>query len=403
MKIFKYTAMRLDGQVQEGEKAAASVTALADLLQAEGYYLLREEPLSLIDRAKRWLLIDEEALIFLLRQLAFMLKSGIPMTRALTYLEKDAPKRYSKIICQDLLRGLGKGLPIQLAWRNSALNLPPEVGDWLEIGDLTGDLSHALVAAADELAERRRFRKNLQQQLFYPALVLLLLVLFFNLLIFLILPTLARTYDQLGVALPLALKPLAGLNHLFTSPGPALALALSLPLVLLAGGLWLLHQPEARKWGQGLLRQVPGLNRLLAWRLYISFAGGLGRLLQAGVGLERGLYFLSKRQHLRPIEEGIGQVVKDLYSGQPLSRAVGQLDFVPDLAGTLLYAGEQAGNLPDALLQTADYYRDRLDIEQRFLMRIIEPVAVVLLGAMVLAVALLFFLPLLGTYDRFLG
>lgn len=77
MKTFKYEAMTLNGQRIDGEKSAASIVELAAALQGEGYYLLSHRELTLLDRVRKKCFADEEALIFFLRQLAFMLQSGI--------------------------------------------------------------------------------------------------------------------------------------------------------------------------------------------------------------------------------------------------------------------------------------------------------------------------------------
>ncbi len=402
MKTFKYEAMTLNGQRIDGEKSAASIEDLAAALQEEGYYLLSHRELTLLDRVRKKCFADEEALIFFLRQLAFMLQSGISISRTLTYLQEDAPKRYIRMICEDLQKGLSKGKPLQAAWRDSALGLPAEIGDWFEIGDMMGDLSSAAQTAADELAERRHLKQSVAQQVFYPVLVLCLLLLFFNLLLFVILPTLMQTYAQLGVRLPVMMQPLAALSKLFAVPGLSFILVPLGPALFIALGIWVNLYPPARHRLWQLARRLPPVRRLLYRHLYVAFAGSLGRLLSAGVGLERALVFLQKRQFMASVGEDLGALTLALHRGMPLSRAMENLDFVPELAATLLFAGEQAGNLPQALLDTAGYYRERAEMEQRFLLRIIEPVAVVFLGAMVLAVALMFFLPLLGTYDQFL-
>lgn len=129
----------------------------------------------------------------------------------------------------------------------------------------------------------------------------------------------------------------------------------------------------------------------------------MGQMLSSGVPADDAMGAVEGYFNHSLFAEDVGQVKTVLIKGGSLSLAISEAAFVPDLAKQMLLNGERYGRMPEALLNSADYYESTLLEELGLVIRFVEPLAVAALGILVLIMALGLFLPVLDAYRLVLG
>lgn len=379
-----------DGVLERGRREAPDEAALRLAIEREGGVLLSARRLWTWPGRR----LSLETVSLFLASWAALLRSGMPLSEALALLAEGEDGQQASLSAS-FAEGLLSGESLSVLWRRHP-ELPPEVADWLRLGEARGQLAEALEQAAEECLERHQMRKRLLEQAFYPLLLLTMVVAVGLLFVLIVLPALAATLLALEAPLPGLLAwpmRLAAAWH-----------AVPLPLVILippalAGIVWLSwkRRPEARR--PALPRPV---REWWEWRIYADFALFLGRLLETGAPLPEALTLVRGQRRFRALAADIEQVQAALYRGAPFLEALDHLSILPPLARGFLANGQATGQLPEGLIASARTYSQKSAARLGWLQRLIEPVAIGILGLMVLGLALSFFLPLLDTYSGLL-
>lgn len=404
MKRYRYQALNRQGISQTGEITADNMFDAQNELARQGLYIYE------LKRCQIWQelrqlhnRLRQEQLIYFLKQLSFLLKSGVSLSETVTLLRETSTQRPLAALQSYLAESLSKGLALSTIFRQSPMRIPTLVSDWLEIGESQGDLPGIIDVIIAELSERESLKEKLFQQLFYPALVLSLLVLTGGIMIGFVLPSLAQTFLNLGVELPIYIKPvIISLSWIHRH----LLLSWSIVFIILIGILgiaWKKHQGLSLS---GYLKKVlckfSKLREITAWSIYIVFARSLQRLLSSGVHLSDAMSLLAKQNRFALVADELILIQGALREGQSFSKSLDGHWFVGDLAMQMLKTAEKTGDLPRALGETTKYYELRLERRLAMMIRIIEPTIIFLLGIFVLFLALSFFLPLLQYYQALL-
>ncbi len=405
MAKYDYEALSTEGTVVKGAVEVTDEIQLRDVLRSRNLYLYRS---SLSKRERLRTFIPErlrmDELIFLLRQLASLLNSGIALHESLVLLQKDNNRKSVSRVCQTLAEQLVLGRSLSQAFRTLTVSQASVVADWLEIGEEQGDPVSALETAADQLDDAEQLRQQFLQQLLYPFIVFLMVLGVGALLSFFVLPALAHTYLNLNVQLPFFMTPLLLIGEFFHQRSAlALMMVLVVPLALAMVLFYLWYKGTLRLRFWQMCLRLPILRRLIHHSLYIAFARSLGRLLSSGVRLSKAFDMLAHQKRFHVVLGELAQVQDALLGGSALSRAVCATTFVPQTARRMIETGEQTGTLPSMLMDSADHYERYLKRQLALLVRVIEPLSIAFLGLMVLFMALSFFLPLLQSYRAFLS
>ena len=257
-------------------------------------------------------------------QLAMALKSGVSLMDALYYMEKEQTNERMRALLGRFKEGIMAGRSLSDCVRCEKA-LPQMIGDWIAIGEKQGRLVQILEDVAAHLEQETQMKKQLQQQLLYPLVVLGAIVLV--------------------------------VHDFFAAYGGVML------LVLLVGVVWMFaarFSKENSSETHSLLREmvlsIPLLKKVCVLKVYVPFARFLGQLLSSGVPADEAISAVESYFARSLFARDINQVKTWLVQGGSLSLAISESVFVPDLAKQMLLNGERYGRMPEALLNSADYY-----------------------------------------------
>lgn len=324
-------------------------------------------------------------------QLAVTQTSGVPLYRALGML---AGMRHNTPLGRRIVevqRSISEGLTFA-----AALNLNTEV--WgsmvcalVQAGEASGSLATSFQRIATLLNSRVELRRKIVGALMYPAMVLLITVLLVSTLLVFIVPRFKDIYVSLGSDLPAMTQLVVNLS--------AHAPVLFVVLLLLAGGIvFVLYRAKRDEkiglWVDKLKLRIPVIGNLIAKGVYARVASTLASLLSSGVPLLEALEYAGAAANSHPHRLSLKAARVALSDGATFSAVLAQDGLWPDLMVQLVAVGEEAGSTPVMMERYAKRSIEEVDIAATGLTKLIEPVMMVVIGAVVGVFLLALYLPI---------
>lgn len=388
MPAFHYQALTRTGGTEKGVLQADTARAARTVLRERGLTPLAVDEVQGAAAGRSTL--SGSARLLLTRQLATLVKAGLPLDEALAASAEGA---------EGPVRTLALSLRARVmegATLAGALNDFPGSFDGLyrasvAAGEHSGRLDTVLAQLADHLERGDALRRQLIGALTYPALLLGVALLVVTGLLLYVVPQVTEVFLRTGQDLPLPTRALLGISHALAHYGPWLLPPLAL-LAALAYGLW--QRPTLRRRRHALWLRLPGLGRLIATLDTARFARTLALLGGSAVPLLEALQLASQTVRNQVLAEALNGAAARVREGVPLSRALAQTGRFPPVALRLVASGERAGRLPAMLDEAADQLERELQTVLQVATAALGPAVILLVGALVLFIVLAILLPI---------
>ena len=393
MPAWDYEAVDAQGRVARGRIDADSARGARDRLRAQGFTPvdMRESRATFGALAATRLSARELAL--LTRQWATLAQSGLPVDQALAAIAEQADSvRTAKLVTG--LRGhveAGEALPAALA--RFPRTFAPLYRGLVAAGAESGRLADVLARLADYLEARTALRQKFTVALIYPSLVTLVALGVIAVLLVYVVPQVVAVYEHSRQTLPWLTRALIATSQFLRATAWLwLVLALAVPVAL---ALALRRRAVRASWHAVLLR-VPGLGRLAGSLDTARFASTLAILVGSGTPLLRALDTASGVMRLDPLAEAARVAAARVREGMPLAAALKAQRLFPPVLVHLVASGENTGRLAAMLERAAGELERDAETRLAWLAALIQPVLIVLMGAIVLVLVLAVMLPIVS-------
>jgi len=399
--VFDYTGRNRRGEAVTGRIEGGSVDTVANQLFNNGitpidilpagasqdvFQGLRALRLRLSEG--RVSLVDQ---IFFCRQMFTLLKAGVPILQALHGLRETTQNPALAKVIGSVSEGLDAGLDL-----TGAMKRHPEIFGSLfvsmvSIGETTGSLPAAFLQLAEYLEREKETRERIKQAIRYPSFVIFAMAVAMFIINVFVIPAFAKVYGNLKVALPWATRLLIGISDFTVHNWYWILIVVLLAAV---GVRMYVQSPEGRyRWDRLKLR-LPLVGGIIFRASLGRFARALSMTLQSGVPLVQGMTVLSRAVDNEFIGERVLQMRDGIERGESISRTAAATGLFPPLVLQMFAVGEDTGAIDSLLAEVADYYDREVDYDLKNLSSAIEPILLVVIGAMVLVLALGVFLPM---------
>jgi general secretion pathway protein F/type IV pilus assembly protein PilC len=394
MPQFTYLARTPSGEDVAGSITAGSKRETLNLLAEKGVFALRVEPVR--ETAGRWRFrrrIKRRAIATNLSQLADLLQNGVPLLTALNVLAEQAAERELAVVLADVRDRVAEGASLDEAFAHH-----PKVFDELTVnmvraGSEGAFLEDALKRTADFLELQEELKWRVVGAMAYPCFLAVASALVTTVLIVFFVPKFASLFarlEQQGGGLPWATVVLLWLSDFVRSYGVFFAAALG-------GALF---------WLQSAVKTERGRATADRWKLRIPVAGPiflnsaisrfcrvLGTLLRNGVPLLKALEISSESAGNRVLARAIRASAENISSGDTLSRPLAQCGLVPRPVMAMIRVAEESNNLDSVLVNIADALDRKIARQLDVMVRLIEPMMLLVMGGVILFVLVALLLP----------
>ena len=397
MASYRYKARDKAGNAALATVEASSRSELTALLRKQGLQVVT------IEEAKGLpVLLDQLVLRFrkrtnpqevvsFTRQMALLVRSGIPLVDA---IESLAEQSFSSAF-KEILRTLGQDLRHGRSFSEALTQHPSAFTvfsvNMVKSAETAGILDQVLERLASLGEEEMEMKGRVTSALVYPVLLVFLSLAVVTFLMAFVLPKFIAIFEESEVVLPLPTRILLFISQLIQN-----FWFLIPPVVggVVWAGLRYFQRPEGRHRLHRWILQAPILGPLMTQSLLARAFRVLAALLKSGVAAVPALAVTEDLMGNEILSNAVSRVRRAVVGGAPLSEPFRAEKVFPSMVVQLVAVGERTGTLDESFLHLADYYDKEVDKSLRTFTALLEPLLLLVMGLVVGFVALSVLLPI---------
>lgn len=383
--LFSYKTKLKNGEIFEGVMEGTDRFSLSRDLRSRG-----DTPLSISEKNESFFnnitifknlfegvkVADQ---IILTKNLSGMLKAGLSLARALSVLKKQTKNKTLIKVLTSLVNDINGGETF-----SSGLAKFPDIFSKLFVsmaraGEESGNLSGALSDIGLDLEKSHSLTKKIHGALIYPGVIMSAMVVIGILMFAFVVPTLASTFKELGVVLPISTRIIIAFGNFFSNN---LILTFVIILILAFTIYSLLRAKFMGKYIDFILLRVPMIKNLVKELNTARTARAMSSLLLSGVSITRAVEITEDVVQNVYYKKVLAEAKIAVEKGSPFSDVFGaNSNLYPIMMSEMIQVGEETGKLSDMLLQIALFYEEEIENKTKNLSTIIEPFLMIIIGA----------------------
>jgi type IV pilus assembly protein PilC len=400
MATYVFKAMDLAGAKATGEVDAESKQIVSDQLKARGLIVVdiaekggsKEIKLPFANRVKT------ADLTIMTRQLATMVSSGMTILRALYVLEAQTESPGLTEVIVKVRKDVEAGLPLSDALERHPKTFGQIFVAMVRAGETGGVLEDSLLRVADQLEKDDALRRQIKSAMVYPVVVLTFAIGVLLALVAFIVPVFVGIFKQFGGKLPAMTQFTVSLSHIVT--GYWWALFACTFGVVFGFRKWKASESGRPVWDAFRLKVPMKIGDIVQKVALARWSRTLSALVSAGVPLLQALDITGKTAGNKVVEKAMADVIESVKRGGTIAAPLKDAPVFPGMVTHMVGVGEETGALDAMLTKIAEFYEDQVDAAVKALTSILEPVMIVVIGAIVGFIVISMYLPLFKVYDQ---
>jgi len=400
MQTFVFRAIDLAGIPAHGEVEADDKQSVSDQLKSRGLIVLdiaakkgsKQINVEFFERVK------SRELTIMTRQLSTMVSSGMTILRAFYVLEEQTE---NKLLTQTLVsvrKDVEAGLALSDALERHPKVFSPLYVAMIRSGETGGMLEGALLRIADQLEKEDSLRRQVRAAMVYPGVVISFALIVLLALVAFIVPVFAKVFKDFGGQLPSLTKFTVGVSHAVT--GQWYLLVLGTAGIAFAFFKWKKSERGRPQWDALRLRTPMKIGEVVQKVALARWSRTFSALLHAGVPILQAIEITGKTAGNSVIEKAMVEVTDSVKRGGTIAAPLRNASVFPLMVTHMVGVGEETGALDQMLSKVADFYEDEVNAAIKALTSILEPVMIVVVGAIVGFVVISMYLPMFKGYDQ---
>lgn len=334
----------------------------------------------------------KRSLLLVFRQLALLVETGVDVSEALELVASSCRSPRLQESLQEIHDDISNGTSLSSAIMSQSQVIGHQIAASIQAGEASGRLVEVLRQIADQLEDDLRMRSIIAGSVAYPCILCTASVGVALILIWFVLPQFEQSFASMAVDPPLFTQYLIKSASLIRANVVAVVIGLAM---LIGGGVVAAVQPGTRRVFSNLCFFSPilgpPLRNLAIGQLFMS----LGHLLHNGISLLEAIQLMRKGVHDGSTSQLIEVWENDVLEGRGLSYSLDQFDFLPDGADAMLIMAERTGKLEMVLTTAGAHYRNEGTTRLHQVLKLSEPLIIILLGIFVGVVVASVLLPML--------
>jgi type IV pilus assembly protein PilC len=400
MSTYVFKAIDIAGGKARGEVEADSKQAVSDQLKQRGLIVLdiadkhssKEIELAFMQRVKA------NDLAIFARQLSTMISSGMSILRALYVLEEQTEDKLLKKTIVAVRKDVEAGLSLSDSLARHPKVFNPLFVAMAQAGETGGVLEGSLVRVADQLQSDAALRRQIKSAMVYPTLVLVFALGVMMALVAFLVPVFEGVFKEFGGNLPALTQVSVDMSKVVTGYWWLMFLvsaAVAVAFIKWKKTTWGRHQ-----WDHFRLRVPMKIGTIVQQVAVARWSRTLASLTAAGVPLLQALEITGRTGGNVAIEESMEGVIASVKRGGTIAAPLAQAPIFPSMVTHMVGVGEETGALDAMLDRIAEFYEEQVESSVKTLMSVIEPIMIIVIGAMVGFIVISMYLPLFEVYNR---
>jgi type IV pilus assembly protein PilC len=402
MATYAFKALDLAGAATKGEMEAGDKQAVAAQLRSKGLIVVdieEQKPANAGDILARFRRVKADELVIATRQLSTMVNSGMSLLRALYVIEEQTENDKLREIFVEVRKDVEAGLAL-----SDALRKHPDIFNDLYVamvqaGETGGILDNTLVRVAEQLEKDAALRRQIKAAMVYPAMIAsFAFIVLFALVAFLV-PVFEKIFEDFGGDLPAITKFTVWLSHLATERFYVLFGGMF--AVVWAFRKWKSTEAGRMQWDRLKLKFPMKIGDIVQKVALARFSRTFSGLIAAGVPMLEAIDITGKTSGNKVIEKAMLEVRESVKKGGSLTAPMIEVpEAFPVMVTQMIGVGEETGALETMMTKIADFYEEQVAAAVKALTSILEPIMIIVVGAIVGFIVIAMYLPMFKVYDQ---
>lgn len=394
MPRYNYTA-KLDPRniiqaVIEAESRQDAINKITKL----GYFPVSVQPEIINEQSggiSRFWKSSAKDLVLFTRQLASLIDSGVNIINGMNIISSQASNKYFKFVLLDVLSKIKDGKSLSDSLSSYPQIFSPLYCAMIRVGEAAGSLNSTLLRLADFLEKEQEVKDTLRSSLVYPAFILVVGFLTVFILLVFVIPRLVGMFEDLGQALPLPTKILID-SSAFLNSYWWIIIILSVLSVFLSRRI--IENSRGKVLWDNFKLKLIFLGPIILKNELSRFCRTLSLLLSSGIPISPALDVSTSIINNQVLKTEIQNFKERIANGASLSAVFKGSKLFPDFVTSIVSIGEETGNMDKSLLRIAQDYEKEVDRIIKTLIRLLEPLIILVMGLIVGFIVLSMLLPI---------
>lgn len=392
LNLFVWEGTDKRGIKMKGEQSSKNANFLRAELRKQGITptVVKVKPKPLFGAAGKP--VTPKEIAFFSRQLATMMKSGVPIVGALEIIEGGQKNVRMKKMVESIRYDIESGSSLSEAISKHPVQFDELYRNLVRAGESAGVLETVLDTIASYKENLETLKGKIKKALFYPAVVIAVALLVSAILLIFVVPQFEAVFKQFGADLPAFTKVIVGASRFMVSNWyivfGAIFAAIFAFIFFKKRSLAFEHFLDR------VILKIPVIGQIMHNSAIARFARTLAVTFKAGVPLVEALDTVAGATGNTVYEKAVFRVRDDVSVGYPLNMSMKQVNLFPHMVIQMTAIGEEAGALDAMLFKVAEYYEQEVNNAVDALSSLIEPFIMIFIGGIIGAMVIGMYLPI---------
>ncbi len=371
-----------------GELKAASETVVTTTLRRQGIRITKLKRQTFRGGKK----ITEKDITFFTRQLATMLKSGVPLLQSFDIVARGhSNARFSRLML-DIKNRIETGASMSQAFRAHPAHFDNLYCNLVAAGEASGTIDAILDRLATYKEKILAIKSKIKSALFYPMSVIVVAIVVVWVIMVFVVPAFKEVFTSFGADLPAPTLMVMAISDFFVSYWWLMFL---IPGGVITAVTFLFKRSEAFRFGfDRLILRAPVIGEIIRKATIARWTRTLSTMFAAGVPLVESLDAVAGASGNALYAQGTRKIQTDVATGTSLTNAMTATNLFPTMVLQMTQIGEESGSLDGMLGKIADFFEREVDDAVAALSSLLEPIIIVFLGVVIGGLVIAMYLPI---------
>lgn len=386
--VFEWEGKDRGGKAVRGEMRAAGQNQVLASLRRQGIIPGKVKKRRMSSGRK----VTPKDLTIFTRQLATMMKAGVPLLQAFDIVARGNPNPSVTRLLNDIRNDVETGTSLSTAFRKYPIYFDNLYCNLVEAGEAAGILDQLLDRLAVYMEKTQAIKQKIKSALMYPISVVVVAFVVVAVIMIFVIPAFKEVFSSFGGELPAPTLIVIAMSEFFVA---------NWYLIFggIGGGLYFFFQAWQRnrkmqKFMDRVLLKVPVFGTLIDKSCIARWTRTLSVMFAAGVPLVEALDSVGGASGNSVYEDATVKIQQEVSTGTSLTAAMGNANLFPTMVLQMCAIGEESGSVDHMLGKAADFYEAEVDDMVAGLSSLMEPIIIVFLGTLIGGIVVSMYLPI---------
>ena len=386
--LYNWEGKDKSGKIVRGEVRASGDAVVKAMLRRQGILVTKVKKQKLSRGGK----ISEKDIALFTRQLATMMKSGVPLLQAFDIGIKGSGNPALARLLNEVRNDVETGSSLSQAFGKHPVHFDRLFTNLVAAGEQAGILDSLLDRIATYKEKILAIKSKIKSALFYPIAVIVVAALVISVMMLFVIPEFKSVFSGFGAELPAPTMIVIGISDFFVE---FWYIVLGIPIVAIMAISWIYKRSVAMQIAiDRLVLKLPVIGDIIRKATVARWTRTLSTMFAAGVPLVEALDSVGGASGNHIYLTATRQIQSDVSTGTSLTVAMQNASVFPTMVVQMVSIGEESGQLDAMLGKVADFFEQEVDEAVSGLSQLLEPIIMVFLGTVIGGLVIAMYLPI---------